>query len=194
MCPGLTCSQEAESHTTEEPGAHGSTRNPRLLLAEGRAPGVRGVSADPPASLIGPLPMTSCSVPAGCFLIHWTLARSHGGLLYALPRPAQPLGKGLVWGEHCPHMPIAWLSLLFLSLPDTPHPALTSHTNPSPTAPHAAPGDDPWAHPEVQVLSPLAWAVRCLGWVHVSWTTQGTQTYFLMQACSQGSPKLPSPG
>ena len=24
--PGLTCSQEAESHTAEEPGAHGSIR------------------------------------------------------------------------------------------------------------------------------------------------------------------------
>ena len=96
LCPGLTCSQEAESHTAEEPGAHGSIRNPRLLLAGGGAPGLSGVSADPPASLIGPLPMTSCSVPAGCFLIHWTLARSHGGLLYALPRPAQPLRKGWV--------------------------------------------------------------------------------------------------
>lgn len=26
-----TCSEEAESHTAEEPGAHGSIRNPRLL-------------------------------------------------------------------------------------------------------------------------------------------------------------------
>ena len=33
LCPGLTCSQEAESHTAEEPGAHGSIRNPGLLLA-----------------------------------------------------------------------------------------------------------------------------------------------------------------
>ena len=43
LCPGLTCSQEAESHTAEEPGAHGSIRNPRLLLAGGGAPGVSGV-------------------------------------------------------------------------------------------------------------------------------------------------------
>ena len=42
-CPGLTCSQEAESHTAEEPGAHGSIRNPGLLLAGGGAPGVSGV-------------------------------------------------------------------------------------------------------------------------------------------------------
>ena len=33
LCPGLTCSQEAESHTAEEPGAHGSIRSPALLLA-----------------------------------------------------------------------------------------------------------------------------------------------------------------
>ena len=44
----------------------------------------------------------------------------------------------------CPHMPITCLFLLlFLSLPDTHHPALTSHTNPSPSTPHAAPGDGP---------------------------------------------------
>ena len=47
-CPGLTCSQEVESHIAEEPGAHGSIRNPGPLLAGGGAPGVRGVSADPP--------------------------------------------------------------------------------------------------------------------------------------------------
>ena len=42
LYPGLTCSQEAESHTAEEPGAHGSIRNPGPLLAGGGAPGVRG--------------------------------------------------------------------------------------------------------------------------------------------------------
>ena len=41
--PGLTCSQEAESHRAEEPGAHGSIRNPRLLLAGGGTSGVSGV-------------------------------------------------------------------------------------------------------------------------------------------------------
>ena len=43
LYPGLTCSQEAESHTAEEPGAHGSIKNPGLLLAGGGAPGVTGV-------------------------------------------------------------------------------------------------------------------------------------------------------
>ena len=43
LCPGLTCSQEAESHTAEEPGAHGSIRKPRLLLAGGGTSGVSGV-------------------------------------------------------------------------------------------------------------------------------------------------------
>ena len=43
LCPGLTCSQEAESHTAEESGAHGSIRNPGLLLAGAGAPGVSGV-------------------------------------------------------------------------------------------------------------------------------------------------------
>ena len=42
-CPGLTCSQEADSHTAEEPGAHGSIRSPGLLLAGGGAPGVSDV-------------------------------------------------------------------------------------------------------------------------------------------------------
>ena len=40
---GLTCSQVAEGHTAEEPGAHGSIRNPRPLLAGGGTPGVSGL-------------------------------------------------------------------------------------------------------------------------------------------------------
>ena len=43
LCPGLTCSQEAESHTAEEPGANGSIRTLRLLLAGGGPPGVSDV-------------------------------------------------------------------------------------------------------------------------------------------------------
>ena len=43
LCPGLTCSQKEESHTAEEPGAHGSIRNPGQLLAGGGPPGVSGV-------------------------------------------------------------------------------------------------------------------------------------------------------
>ena len=42
-----------QSHTAEEPGAHGSIRNSGLLLAGGGAPGVSGVSAELPVSLIG---------------------------------------------------------------------------------------------------------------------------------------------
>ena len=48
----LHCVQDSpvprkQSHTTEEPGAHGSIRNPRLLLAGGGSPRVSGVTYPP---------------------------------------------------------------------------------------------------------------------------------------------------
>ena len=91
----LTCSQEAESHTAEEPGAHGSIRNPRLLPAGGGAPGVSGVSADPPASLIGTLPMTSLlCVSAGCPCSMDPLALPRAGSSMPLPVLHSPSAKG----------------------------------------------------------------------------------------------------
>ena len=101
----LTCSREAESHTAEEPGAHGSIRNPRLLLAGGGDPGLSGVSADTPASLIGafaydvtalclcrlplftgPTALCLCRLP----LFTGPLSITHGWLLYAIPCPDSP--------------------------------------------------------------------------------------------------------
>ena len=38
----------------------------------GGTPGLSGVSADPPASLIGALPMMSCSVSLQAALVPWT--------------------------------------------------------------------------------------------------------------------------
>ena len=97
MCPGLTCSQEAESHTAEEPGAHGSIRNPRLLPAGGGAPGVSGVSADPSRF---PDWNIAYDVTALCLcrlpLFNGPLSITQGWLLYATPCPAQPLSKGWV--------------------------------------------------------------------------------------------------
>ena len=87
----LTCSQKAESHTAEEPGAHGSIRNPRLLLAGGGDPGLSGVSADPPASLIGAFAydvtaLCLCRLP----LFTEPLSITQGWLLYAIPCPDSP--------------------------------------------------------------------------------------------------------
>ena len=104
----LTCSREAENHTAEEPGAHGSIRNPRLLLAVGRTPGVSGVSADPPASLIGAF---AYDVTALCLcrllLCTILLARTEGESSRPfLPFTAPEQGVGVKGASFpCPHMP-----------------------------------------------------------------------------------------
>ena len=93
LCPGLTCSQEADSQAAEEPGAHGSIKNPGLPLAGGRSPGVCGESTDPPASLIGAFAYDVTAVSIRLPLSIGPLTNTQGWLLYALPCPDSPLAS-----------------------------------------------------------------------------------------------------
>ena len=100
----------------EEPGAHGSIRNPRLLWAGGGAPWVSGVECWPSCSLIGTF---AYDVTALCLCRLPSPLHSLPGPKVSPSCPSQPLRGGC---EGCTirmsPMPTAYLVVLHRPLPD----------------------------------------------------------------------------